>query len=167
MKKVPIYSLTISLNFWSPKIWRRIWVRGDTKLDYLSWILFISMGWFGCHLSEIIAQGKHYGNRDIDPPDYLLDWTKYTLQDITKNKSSQFKFLYDFGDSWKMTVKVKELEEYAQDARYPVCVNGENAPPPEDVGSYVGFERFIAIMNNKKHPEYDEISAWWGENRSK
>lgn len=162
MKIVPIYSLTISLDFWSPKIWRRIWIKGDEKLDYVAWVLFTSMGWTGYHLSEFIIKDQFYGNISIeDPPEEWLDWTKYSLYDIARTKLTQFKFLYDFGDSWEMTVKIRELKDLDKNAPYPVCVNGKNAAPPEDVGSYVGFEHFIKVMKDENHPEYKEISETW------
>jgi len=53
-----------------------------------------------------------------------------------------------------MTVKVKKEIKLDPNAPYPVCVNGKNAGPPEDVGSYPGFEHFIQVMKNKKHKDY-------------
>lgn len=158
-----IYSLTISLNDWTPRIWRRLWVRGDMKLNEVATILYLSMGWSGYHLSEIIVKERSYGDRSIDPPSGLLEWTEYTLDDIAKDGLTQFQFLYDFGDSWQMTVKIKEEKKLDSYAPYPVCVNGENAGPPEDMGSCPGFDHFIKVMKNKKHPEYKELSEWWGD----
>ena len=113
MKKTKIYSLTISLNHWTPRIWRRLWVRGDMKLNKVAVALYSSMGWYGCHLSEIIANNKSYGDRSIDPPPNLLEWTKYTFGDIAKDGLTQF--------------------------------------------------QFIKVMKNKKHPEYQQLSDWWGD----
>ncbi len=62
-----------------------------------------------------------------------------------------------------MTVKIKEERKLDLNASYPVCVNGENSGPPEDIGSYPGFNHFIKVMKNKKHPEYKELSEWWGD----
>lgn len=133
------------------------------KLNEVAAVLYLSMGWSGYHLSEIIAHEKSYGDRSVDPPPGLLDWSKYTLHDIAKDGLTQFQFLYDFGDSWQMTVKVKEEKRLDPNAPYPVCVNGENAGPPEDVGSYPGFAHFIKVMKNKKHPEYKDLSEWWSD----
>ncbi len=163
MKTSTIYSLTSSLNDWIPRIWRRLWVRSDMRLNEIATILYLSMGWSGSHLSEITAREKSYGDRSIDPPPGLLEWTEYTLHDIAKDGLTQFQFLYDFGDSWQMTVKIKEERKLDLNAPYPVCVNGENAGPPEDVGSYSGFEHFIKVMRNKNHQEFKQLSQWWGE----
>lgn len=63
-----------------------------------------------------------------------------------------------------MTVKIKTEPELDPSALYPVCVNGENAAPPEDVGSYPGFVHFINVMKNPQHPDFKELSEWWGDN---
>ena len=153
-KKPSVYSLTLSLNDYAPKIWRRIWVLGDTKLDQLSFIFFMSMGWSGAHLSAFIIHEEWYSDLSNDVPEGWKDWEKYTLSDIMKNGLTQFQYMYDFGDSWQMTVKVKKEENLDPKAPYPVCVTGKNAGPPEDVGSYEGFEHFVKVMGNKKHKEH-------------
>lgn len=158
-----IYSLNISLNDWSPKIWRKLWVRGDMKLIELATVLYLSMGWSGGHLSAVIAHDIWYSNTSIDePPSEWNDWEKYTLENIVKDGLTQFQFIYDFGDSWQMTVKIKKEKKLDPYAPYPVCVNGKNAAPPEDVGSYPGFDHFIKVMKNNKHPEFEELSEWFG-----
>ncbi len=160
MVKTKIYSLTLALDNWKPRIWRRIWVRDDIPLPALSTALYQSMGWCGCHLSEIRLDGKIYGDCTEDPPDDWLDWTKYTLRDILKPGSKYLHYFYDFGDNWKLTARIELKPTLDSEAPYPVCVNGKNAPPPEDVGGYGGFDQFIHIMNNPKHKEYRETAEW-------
>lgn len=162
MVETKIYSLTLALDNWKPRIWRRIWVRDDIPLPVLSTVLYQSMGWYGCHLSEIRFDGKIYGDCAEDPTDDWLDWTKYTLRDILKPSSKYLHYCYDFGDNWQLTAKIELKSTLDPEAPYPVCVNGKNASPPEDVGSYTGFEDFIRIMSNPKHKEYKETSEWYG-----
>jgi len=140
-----------------------LWIRDDMKLHEVAVVLYSCMGWCGYHLSEIRVHNKSYGDRSIDPPPKLLEWTRYTFGDIAKDGLTQFQFIYDFGDNWEMTVKVREEKKLDENAPYPVCVNGENAAPPEDVGGYPGFDHFIKVMKNKKHPEYKQLSDWWGD----
>lgn len=162
MSKIKIYLLTLSLNDWKPRIWRRIWVRDDIPLPALSTVFYQSMGWCGCHMSEIRVDGQVYCDCSEDPSDDWLDWTKYTLADIINPNSNYLHYCYDFGDNWELTAKIKHEKRLASEAPYPVCINGKNAPPPEDVGSYPGFENFIKIMNNPNHPEFKEMKEWYG-----
>lgn len=163
MSEVNIYSLTLALDNWKPRIWRRMWVRDDMPLPALSTVLYQSMGWCGCHMSEIRLDGKIYGDCSEDPPDDWLDWTKYTFHDIVKPTSKYIHYCYDFGDNWQLTAMIKHELTLDPEAPYPVCVNGKNAAPPEDVGSYPGFERFIRVMNNPKDREYKEMEEWYND----
>jgi len=167
-KKNKVYNLMISLNDWSPKIWRKIWIKDNTRLDKLAEILYTSMDWSGSHLSEIRTKNYSYGDTSPEDaeemmPEDWLDYKDYTFKHIADQQVTQFHFCYDFGDNWEMTVKIKYEPGLATDAPYPVCVNGKNAAPPEDVGSYSGFEKFIKVINNPKSREYKEISDWWGD----
>mgnify|MGYP001564266612 CR=1 FL=1 len=161
MSKVKIYSLTLALDDWQPRIWRRIWVRDDIPLPALSTVLYQSMGWCGCHMSEFRLNGKTYIDCREDPMDNWLEWTEYTLQDILTPTSKYLHYTYDFGDCWNLTAKIEHEPKLDTDAPYPVCVNGKNAAPPEDVGSYTGFERFIKVMNDPKHKENKEMKEWY------
>lgn len=168
-KTAKVYSLVINLEEWTPKIWRKIWVKDDTRLDKLAKILYTSMGWTGSHLSEISTKKCSYGDASPEDaedmmPENWLDYNKYTLKHIIDQQVTQFHFCYDFGDNWEMTVKIKPEPNLTIDAPYPVCVNGKNAAPPEDVGSYPGFEKFIKIMNNPKRKGYKQMCDWYGDN---
>ena len=52
-----LYQLRVDLDDIRPPIWRRILVPGNTKLSALSEILIASMGWYGYHLHQFIAEG--------------------------------------------------------------------------------------------------------------
>lgn len=45
--------------------------------------------------------------------------------------------------------------------QYPVCISGENAAPPEDVGGPPGFEEFKLAIMNKKHKRHQEFMDWY------
>lgn len=55
------------------------------------------MGWEGYHLSEIKTKNASYGDREIDPPEDLLDWKKFTLAALVGQHITQFKFLVTIG----------------------------------------------------------------------
>ena len=69
------------------------------------------------------------------------------------------KYTYDFGDNWQHYIEVESvIDDY--DKNYPVCLAGEGNAPPEDVGGEYGYEEFLTIMADKKHPEHDQMAAW-------
>ena len=51
--------------------------------------------------------------------------------------------------------------------KYPVCMEGERACPPEDCGGVPGYERFVNIIMDPSDEEYkamcEWVSGWYGE----
>lgn len=95
---------------------------------------------------------KHYkpmSGITFDPP----------TKDPLKNE-----FLTVFQDilnSWKHLVEF-EGEQEKQFEKYPVCLEGARACPPEDVGGIPGYENFIAIIKNPRHKERKSLLEWVG-----
>jgi len=47
--------------------------------------------------------------------------------------------------------------------RSPQLTHTKGRCPPEDVGGVPGYAYFLEVMADKKHPEYVELSEWYGE----
>jgi hypothetical protein len=47
--------------------------------------------------------------------------------------------------------------------RYPRCLAGKRACPPEDCGGVPGYERMLGILADPKDEEYEEITELLGE----
>jgi hypothetical protein len=46
--------------------------------------------------------------------------------------------------------------------RYPCCVAGKRACPPEDCGGPWGYADFLEAIQNPKHPAHEEMLEWAG-----
>jgi hypothetical protein len=76
---------------------------------------------------------------------------------------SKFVFQYDFGDSWYHDVVVeKNALPVEPKTKYPVCVAGQYACPPEDVGGTWGYVEFLEAIRNPEHEEHDSYLEWIG-----
>lgn len=64
---------------------------------------------------------------------------------------------YDFGDGWE-----HELVFEGKAVRYPQCVEGARACPPEDYGGPPGFEEFLEAIADPEHPEHEDTLKWAG-----
>mgnify|MGYP001591094711 CR=1 FL=1 len=42
------------------------------------------------------------------------------------------------------------------------CLAGARRCPPEDVGGVSGYENFLVVVKNPKHPEHEEMLDWAG-----
>ena len=49
-------------------------------------------------------------------------------------KGDRFEYEYDFGDGWKHEIKVEKVLEPEAGVKYPTCIAGERACPPEESG---------------------------------
>ena len=44
-----------------------------------------------------------------------------------------------------------------------MCVGGENACPPEDVGGPPGYQYFLEAITDPTHEEHADMLAWCGD----
>lgn len=138
-------------------------MRGDTSLDRLHEIIQIVMGWTDSHLHQFIVGETYFGPPEIEADDLpMSDETKARLNQVAGEEGSGLLYEYDFGDSWLHELLVEQIAPPEPGIRYPVCIAGERACPPEDVGSIPGYEDFLEAMGDPDHPEHEDYVEWIG-----
>lgn len=160
-----IYHLRIELEHIQPLIWRRIWVPETAKLKKLDRIIRESMGWTNSHLHEFAIADKRYGchdqeGTDLDPG--MLDERRYAVRDVIGGTGFEFSYVYDLGDYWAQRVIVEGIGAATAWNNWAMCVAGENACPPEDVGGPPGYQRFTKAISDHSHPEFQYYWKWYG-----
>lgn len=50
------------------------------------------------------------------------------------------------------------------DMRRPLCLDEQNACPPEDVGGVPGYADFLEAIGDPTHEEHDHFLEWCGGN---
>jgi hypothetical protein len=163
-KSHPIYQIKVTLDDTHPPIWRRILVPGNTTLLKLHDILQIVMGWEDYHLHMFTIDESNYGDPADDEWGDLgtLDEVAYKLNRIIHREGQRFKYEYDFGDSWDHTLLVEKILPPEEGTRYPLCLKGKRACPPEDVGGVWGYKNFLDAIRDPDHNEHEEYLAWVG-----
>nr|MDT0656884.1 plasmid pRiA4b ORF-3 family protein [Micromonospora sp. DSM 115978] len=156
-----IFQLRVSLADVSPAVWRRVLVPGGYTLDRLHRVFQHVMGWQDCHLHSFDIDGLQYGVPDPEGELTLRDELDCRL-DAVLTKGSRFRYTYDFGDWWEHEAAVEDVFGADADARYPVCVAGERACPPEDVGGAYGYRGFLAALADPAHPDHRAMRDWIG-----
>jgi hypothetical protein len=74
----------------------------------------------------------------------------------------RFTYVYDFGDYWEHLIKVEDLVLPKPTGRRVLCVAGENACPPEDVGGSSGYSDFLDVLKDPTHEEHADTVIWSG-----
>ena len=162
-----VYQLKITLLDTHPPIWRRMQV-GDCTLDKLHEYIQTAMGWTNSHLHQFQIDKKSYGDPFLMQENFeemdFSDSTKTLLSQILPNSGTPFKFKYeyDFGDGWMHEVLFERRLPADPKLEYPLCVEGARACPPEDCGGVWGYAELLNAINDRKHPEHDEVVEWVG-----
>ena len=69
---------------------------------------------------------------------------------------------YDVGDSWEHEIAVEKIVLPERGAKYPQCLKGKGACPPEDVGGVWGYAGFLEAIRDIKHVEHKMYLEWIG-----
>jgi hypothetical protein len=162
-----VYQFKIVLLDVKPLIWRRIQVP-DGTLDKLHEHIQTAMGWTNSHLHQFIIGGKYYGDTELlddgwDDRDFI-DSTKLRLSKLLdkKRKSIRFFYEYDFGDGWRHEIVYEGMQPSEARTKYPRCLEGARACPPEDVGGPWGYADFLEAIRDPKHESHEDLLEWIG-----
>jgi hypothetical protein len=162
-----VYQLKIALDFIRPMIWRRVQTK-DCTLAKLHDIIQAVMGWDDYHLHEFEIDKKRYG----DPIQWHNDFWgddpeignegKVKLSRLVEPGVKKFHYQYDMGDSWWHIITVEKTLPAEAGVKYPRCVAGERACPPEDCGGPWGYGDFVDAIQNPKHERHADLLEWIG-----
>ncbi len=156
------YLLKVQLLNIKPAIWRRFVVPDSITLDRLHDVIQIVMGWTDSHLHEFTIGKKRYTEYPESKEDGL-PCGRYRLGNLIKQKGRTFRYLYDFGDSWEHELVLEESRYFNPNMEMEViCLEGERACPPEDVGGVYGYLEFCNVLNDPSHEEYESYMEWSG-----
>ena len=158
-----VYQLRISLSGSDPEIWRSMLVSGNETLGRLHLVIQDAMGWDNDHLHEFVMKDARYADSEA-ALEGSRNEDRVRLYQVAPRARSAFAYVYDFGDDWHHKIKVEKILD--RDEKFlgkPVCVGGERACPPEDCGGLWGYYDKLEIIKDRKHPDYEDVVEWLGE----
>jgi hypothetical protein len=169
--KNKIFQFRISLQGIEPLVWRRILV----PASYSFWDLHVaiqdSMGWLDYHLHIFrIRQKIHHSEIEIgipnedrfeDETEILPGW-EIPIADYYRDVGVTSIYEYDFGDNWKHEITFEGILLRENGQKYPKCIGGAQACPPEDCGGIGGYQELLEVISNPKNEGYEDMIAWLG-----
>jgi hypothetical protein len=135
-------------------------------LDKLHEYIQTSMGWRNSHLHHFDVNGDLYAEPELMEDDFhhmnYRDSTITLLSAILPedHQRYRFRYRYDFGDSWDHEILFEGCPKLEKGRRYPLCVEGERACPPEDVGGTLGYAEFLETIADRDGDERTEVLEW-------
>ena len=167
---IDLYQLRIQIDLEGHDIWRRVLVPSTYSFRHLHRIIQIVFDWQNYHLHDFnVERGedkplKIVMNNDPEMVEYLdfdkidIKQEQFVLLEDVFPKFGKVVYEYDFGDSWQHTITFeKVVKSKTLQATY---LDGNGERPPEDVGGAGGFEEYLSMMADEKHPRHKEIKAW-------
>jgi hypothetical protein len=190
-KPAQVHELKITLCGSKPPIWRRVAVSSNMRLSNLHDVIQIVMGWTNSHLHQFTVRNakpkpasdelrKLFQNEQWDKLEQRMrrercisdirfelenieDERKVKLAELAPAVKSKFIYEYDFGDGWEHLIEVVKIGPPAEGVKYPVCIAGKLACPPDDSGGVWGYYEKLEVLKNPKHKDYKDILGWMGD----
>jgi Plasmid pRiA4b ORF-3-like protein len=157
----PILQVKISLlGVAGPPVWRRLLLPAHIWLDRLHGVIQAAMGWEDYHMHVFADGARRYGLADRELEH--RDERKVTLGQLLKRARERIRYTYDFGDDWEHEILLEGVLTAEPDVRYPVCVAGKGACPPEDCGGVWGYQDLRDALADPAHERHEEMLEWLG-----
>ncbi len=158
-----VFQVKITLKGIDPPIWRRIQTT-DCTLGELHEVIQVTMGWEFEHLYQFHIGGVRYADLGMASFDDVEDAFDTKLSEVLPpgNRRPRFDYEYDFGDEWFHQLIVEERFPPEKGVKYPICVAGQRACPPEDCGGPWAYPEFVEEISNPDHRRHGEMLEWVG-----
>jgi len=157
----PVLQVKISLlGVSKPPVWRRLLVPADIRLDRLHGVIQAAMGWEDYHMHTFSDGSREYGL--ADPELGRSDERRAILGRLLKREDERIRYTYDFGDDWEHEIVLERVLVAEPGVRYPLCLAGKGACPPEDCGGVWGYEELREALADPAHERHEEMLEWLG-----
>jgi len=116
------------------------------------------------HMHQFEIYGERYGPSSPDDFNFgteMIDESSVLLSQLIRKSGKRTKWMYeyDFGDGWRHEIVFEGYTLIDTKVKYPVCVEGERACPPEDVGGPWGYAEYLEAIADPDHERYLESLA--------
>ena len=166
-----LYQFKIELVGITPAIWRRIQV----PEAYSFWDLHVAiqdaMGWLDCHLHMFRIHRKYIPTpievgipneyAVVDDPETHPGW-EVPITDLFREVGDSSDYVYDFGDDWLHEIVLENIFPKEKGQKYPRCVDGAYACPPEDCGGVHGYYHMLDVLADPDDEEHESMLEWLG-----
>lgn len=169
-KRAFLFRITLELED-GRECWRETLMPANCSFLDLHLAIQIAFDWDDTHLFDfkMNARGQkiHIDEASflspsfppaVGPQEAIVEADDIFLSDVFP-KSRTATYTYDYGDNW--VHKIKLVKTYPTcPVEDPTLVAGAGQAPPEDVGGPWGFEDFLKVLADEKHPEHKGMTEW-------
>jgi hypothetical protein len=161
----------VDLKRSQPRIWRRLELRSDMTLDVVHKVLQTSFGWLDYHLWRFSVGGDPFGRAGQA---FLCPWDveegeeadeglpaagEVRLDEVLQDPGDVLFYVYDYGDSWELTLKLEAVSKADPSGPGAVLIDGRRAAPPEDCGGLVDGDQLAEVLEDPARFDLEETNA--------
>lgn len=159
--------LRITLQGIHPPIWRQIKISTDATLLDLHYVIQYAFGWMNSHLFLMKIGSMQF----VNTPDWEEDSYLYQAAELAAigglipklvAKGGKFIYIYDMGDNWQHEILIEDIVDSPKVFFGAICLDGERACPPEDVGSVPGYYRLLEELRDPTSEDFARNCEWLG-----
>jgi hypothetical protein len=162
------FTMLIQLVDAEPAIWRRVQLPSDLRLDRVHQVVQRVMGWTDVHLHEFVlpSDGSRFVMEDDEGDLPGTAEASVRLDQLLRLTGDRLLYEYDFGDGWTHTLTLEEITSYDPTGSPALCLGGERACPPEDVGGIHHYNTVAAWLASRDpsalvdDPHLSETVEW-------
>jgi hypothetical protein len=114
-------------------------------------------GWSDYQTHSFAVGEMQYGNPVTRAERSVADDRAVTLRDLHLAVGKRLIYGYHFGEGWLVSLRVERLSAPERGRRYPLCLQGERAGPPEACG---GVADFHTLLRAVKDPQSTAAAHW-------
>ncbi|MGC5617477.1 plasmid pRiA4b ORF-3 family protein [Georgenia sp. Z1491] len=164
------FRLLLHLDQSDPPIWRLVDVRSDLTLDAAHRVIQAAFGWEDRHLHRFSLGGYPF---DLDSQLFLCPFdleekepdddgspaADVRLDETLQEPADVLRYVYDYGDSWEVTVVLSAVLDVEPGSPVARFVDGERAAPPEDSGGAVDRAALALVLDDPDHLDVAAVDA--------
>lgn len=161
--------IVLKIHIYGTQIWRRIHVEQNYPMDRLSVAIQETMGWGGFHEYSIrmffpgsfvpIAVGNYRYLVKLEARIPVVEAANSRTGSyfLSNHRRALFRYEWDgLNWVWLVDIQVEGVAPHDSKLTYPICVGGEQQPPPEDIGGVAKFDEVMDVIRIKEHKHYKE-----------
>ena len=153
-------------------IWRKVTIPATDTLAHLHHSIMVMFDWSGSGLYHFKKGAVYYDDprlieqrtEPVPKGEKHHDAARYRVSSVLQRIGNAMLYEYEVDDGWLLRVKLCDrlTDDDLVFGFLPVCLAGDGACPPEDVGGVDGYRRFCAAVNDPSHPECQAARDWLG-----
>lgn len=165
-----VYTFYIAYEGLEEKIWRKVAVSSNYRLDRLGYTVLAAFDTLAYHLFEFYYDDKRFKIPNEDADEDLIDMAALKLHQMNLKIGDRIRMDYDFGTTQTFWIELVDIEEMGrgQGRKYPYIVDGAGCGIIDDMSSDELQELVTQIDSNGKTDEpiyYQDRALPWDYRR--